>query len=169
MKLLHIDPAVRLTASEALQHPWCSGVSFEEFQELHLSQHESIAKSSELSRTPSGFLAYRVSSPINTPANRVANLVSTADTPPSNAERDHSIETQVDQTAIENTRNVNRRLIYNQASILEQQRAKEAEAMELLTRNLSRTHVNGPNEDNHRGRSRNSENGQNAQESSNNI
>lgn len=169
MKLLHIDPALRLTASEAMQHPWCSGSTFEEFQEFHLSQHDNITKPADICRTPSGFSSYRVASPVNTPHNRVTNLVSNSDTPPSTIERVQQNESQAEQTVIENTRSVNRRLIYNQASILEQQRAKEAEAMELLSRNLSRTHMNGSNEENQRERARNSDNVQNAQESSNNI
>ena len=36
--LLHWDPAMRLTAESVMQHPWCLGISYDEYKQLLLQQ-----------------------------------------------------------------------------------------------------------------------------------
>jgi serine/threonine protein kinase len=141
--LLHYDPNMRLTASEALNHPWCRGLSSEDLNASYPFPRG--RNSSNSSDCPSSVQLQRIApqlSPNNSQTHRLignhdkdlspiraagssesCHAVNTSNIRQNSSTRECQLENSDEQRA------VNRRLHYpSYQTIVEQQRQKEAEA-----------------------------------------
>ncbi len=129
--LLQWDPAHRLTAAEAIRHPWCQGLSYEEFKALPSREVFHTRSLNTVNIETVGTRSYHpignsrlstVSENLTTPERSVENVGKIRNSPPSLL-----VPTSHNDFLGQ----------YDWSSIQDQQRKKEAEALELYGRQIA--------------------------------
>lgn len=134
--LLQCDPTCRLSAAEAILHPWCQGMSYEEYK---ASQHRDVSCGMRISSVVDVLSPIRNPNAISTVA-RLTPLLGDADGSPERFRADGKNRLVVNLPVSLSTGTVEgcsqTRFQYDWTAIQEQQRKKEAEALELYSRQV---------------------------------
>lgn len=145
--LLQSDPSQRLSAAEAMNHPWCQGVTYEEYKASLLVARVELPSSARANTYSTVNRLCTSSSRSNSPER--LDAVPSPPSPPPNSEmstKPPMIPRPTYDPLEDHHKNFETRFQmpyqYDRAAMLEQQRQKEAEALDLCSRQLVQTRIN---------------------------